>query len=269
MIKVAVSGCLGRMGSSIIRLAKDEKEIKISGALEQKNCQHLNKDVGEYLGLGKMGVVISCDLSSVAKDVDCVIDFTSPESTMENLEIVHRMKKKIVIGTTGLSSDNIAKIKNVSKDIAIVYSSNMSVGVNLLLELVYTAAKALDLDYQTEIVEMHHKFKKDSPSGTALSLAQKIADARGLNLKEKAVYGRSGKELSRQTDEIGIHALRAGGIVGEHSVIFCSGNERVELTHIAYSRDPLASGAIKAAKFLRDKKSGLYNMSDVLFQKKG
>ncbi|MFH1784075.1 MAG: 4-hydroxy-tetrahydrodipicolinate reductase [bacterium] len=259
MIKVIVCGASGRMGQRIINLIAQDKETQLAGAVEVKGHPALGREI--EAGLSKVKIVD--DLSLVIKDADVIIDFTNAESTLSNLAIVKENKKKAVIGTTGLTDEETAQVRKISKDIACVLAPNMSMGVNLLFKLVDEAARALS-DYDVEITEAHHNKKKDAPSGTAKKLAEIIEEALNRDISKDAVYGRSGVVGERKKNEIGIHAVRAGDIVGEHTVTFASTGERLELTHRAHSRDTFASGAVTAAKWLKAKKTGLYDMQDVL-----
>lgn len=264
MIKIVVAGCCGKMGRRIVSLAKEDKNILISGALEVPGHPLLGKDVGEVLGIGSLKVQITDNIEEALRGGDCLIDFTAPIATMTHVERALKINKAMVIGTTGLTDKEQNKIREAASRIPIVMAPNMSIGVNLLFSLVGEVAKELGDGYQIEIVESHHKHKKDSPSGTALKLAQEIAKAKGLDLDKIAVYGRHGQGLGRTDKEIGIHAVRAGDIVGEHTVMYCGTGERIEITHRAYSRDTFAQGALEAAKFVVGKSPKLYNMQDVL-----
>jgi 4-hydroxy-tetrahydrodipicolinate reductase len=252
-IKLIVCGAAGRMGASIIRIASHDANLKIVGAVEHAS----------HPDLGKGEPKLTSDLSSVVVLGDIVIDFTTPQATMEHLEACVKAKKAMVIGTTGLSGEQAAQITSASKTMPIVFAPNFSPGINVLLSIVGKVAKALN-GYDVEIVEMHHNKKKDAPSGTAAKLAEVIAAARGKNMEEVGVYGREGQCGARTKDEIGVMALRGGDVVGDHTVYYCGPGERLELTHRAESRDVLAAGSLAAAKWLATQKSGLYDMQDVL-----
>ena len=247
MIKIAVSGCCGKMGARIIALAKEDKGIQLSGTVEVSGHPKVGKDAGEVLGLGTIGVKITDDIAASLKDADCLIEFTTPQATLAHLEAAIKYKKAIVIGTTGVSLEEADKIKSAAKDIPILFSPNMSVGVNVMFDAAGVIARQLGGGYKVEIVEAHHIQKKDAPSGTAKKLVEIISSARGIG-----------------PQEIPVHSIRAGDIVGDHTVIYCAQGERIELTHRAHSRDTFASGALRAAKFLANKKPGLYTMADVL-----
>jgi len=261
MPTAAVSGACGKMGRRIIALLSEDPELKCAAALERKNHPALGKDAGEIAGCGSLGVTIR---DSLAERVDVLLDFSSPEGTAGRLEEALKFGSSLVIGTTGHSAEQKRSIEEAAKKIPILFSPNMSVGVNLLFSLVGQVARTLGADYDVEIVEAHHRFKKDSPSGTALRLAEEIAGALGLNLEDVAIYGRKGILGPRPSSQIGIHAVRAGDIVGEHTVIFSTSGERVELVHRAHTRDTFALGALRGAKFLLGKPPALYSMRDVL-----
>ncbi|NPA14937.1 MAG: 4-hydroxy-tetrahydrodipicolinate reductase [Deferribacteres bacterium] len=261
-MKVAVAGVCGRMGRTIARLVEEDPELILSAVTEAPESEWVGKNTKDALGL-KTSLTIK-DFWDEDDDFDVLIDFTTPTATMRNVEFCAQNGKKMVIGTTGLSKEQIDAISKAAQSTAIVFSPNMSVGVNLLFKLVADVARILGEDYDVEIVEIHHRFKKDAPSGTALRLAENIAEALGRDLEEVGVYGRKGIVGERKKDEIGVFAVRAGDVVGEHTVIFATLGERVELTHRAHSRETFARGAIRAAKWVYHKESGLYSMWDVL-----
>jgi 4-hydroxy-tetrahydrodipicolinate reductase len=264
MMNIIIAGCAGRMGQRIAALAVKEKDIVIVGAFEYKGHPSLGKDIGELIGSEKKGVVIQSDLSTIIDIGDVIIDFTSPESSLHNLEMAVRHQKKIVIGTTGFSKEEYARIEKAGEKIAVVCAPNMSVGVNLLFKLTAFVASVLGDDYDVEIVEAHHRFKKDAPSGTAKELLRNIIEQRKCNSEKDVVFGRSGICGERKKGTIGVHAIRGGDIVGDHTVSFLAEGERVELTHKASSRDAFAKGALVAARFVHTQKKGLYTMQDVL-----
>jgi len=253
MLKVVISGGMGKMGKRIYEVSKDFDEVRITGLLEKKGHADIGKEIDGLKVTDKLDVIENCDV---------LIEFTNPITTIEHLEVVSEHKKSIVIGTTGFTEEQKKKILDFSKQIPIVFSPNMSVGVNFMFELVKIASKVL-ADYDKEIIEIHHNKKADSPSGTALKIAEVIKEVSGGNF----VYGREGRVGPRNKNEIGIMAVRAGDVVGEHTVIFAGNNERIEITHRAHSRDVFARGAIRAALWLKDKKNGLYSMENVLFDK--
>ena len=262
MIKVIVCGACGKMGSRLISLISQDKEMKIIGAVEKTNHPRVNKTV--------FGDIVAADnLEKTILDADVVIDFTNPDATLDHVEIAARYQKPMVIGTTGLNEGHVTEISAVAKvaeRMPIVLAPNMSPGVNLLFNLVREIDEALP-DYDVEIIELHHNQKKDAPSGTALKLADKVAvglDASKEVISRKPFFGRHGNIGSRKPEEIGIHAVRAGDIVGTHIVLFAGPGESIEITHRAHSRDVFAHGAIKAAKWIIGKPPDLYDMQDVL-----
>jgi 4-hydroxy-tetrahydrodipicolinate reductase len=244
MVRIVISGILGRMGLRIGVLASQDKNFEIAGALEAKFSTAVGKDIGEILGIGKINKKVESDFNKIASSCDALIEFTSPSATLEHLEGAIKNKKAIVIGTTGFSKDEIEKIKDASKKIPIVLSPNMSIGANLMFKITEEIARALGEDYEAEIIEAHHNQKKDAPSGTAKQLGESVSRVKGKVPP--------------------IHSMRLGDIVGDHSVIFAGKSERIEITHRAHSRDAFAKGALSAAKFLAGKKPGLYTMADVI-----
>lgn len=264
MIKAIVSGACGRMGSRIINAIVNDEDIKLVGALEKKGHPNFGKDAGEVNGLEKLGVLISDELEHIIDEGEVLIEFTDPGTTLNHLRMAIEHKKAMVIGTTGFSDKQLKEIKEIATQIPCVMAPNMSVGVNLLFKLAKDIAPVLGDDYDIEIVEAHHRKKKDAPSGTAIRIAEILAKALGRNLKESGVYGRRGTTGERTRKEIGIHAVRAGDIVGEHTITFAGTGERIEITHRAHSRDTFAQGAIRAVKFVVKAKKGLYDMQDVL-----
>jgi len=264
MIKIAVAGAAGRMGSRITALSKEYEGLQLAGAFERKGHKDIGKDVGMILGIGETGVLLSDGIERVIDNVDMVISFTTVEASLEQLELASSKGKAMVIGTTGFSKDALAKVAELTKKIPCVMASNMSTGVNLLLKVLQDIARVLGEGYDIEIIEAHHRMKKDAPSGTALKMAQVIADAVNRNLDEVAVYARKGIIGERKAKEIGIQTIRAGDIVGEHTVIFGGLGERIEVTHKASSRDTFARGALRAVSWVYGKPAGLYDMQDVL-----
>ncbi|MCX6983800.1 MAG: 4-hydroxy-tetrahydrodipicolinate reductase [Lentisphaerae bacterium] len=264
MIKVIVSGAAGRMGRRLVSCVLNSKDMKLVGATEFAGCPFIGKDAGMLAGLDSCGIEISSNIKPLLKNADAVIDF-STGPVVENAKLATSAGAVMVIGTTALSADDKKILANLAeKGGRIVLASNMSIGVNLLFDLCVKVAKVLGDDYDVEILEMHHNKKKDSPSGTAVSLAEAIAKAKGLSYEKNAVHGRKGIVGERTKTEIGIHAIRGGDVVGDHTVIFATEGERIELVHKASSRDTFAKGALKAVRFLSKAKPGLYNMQDVL-----
>ncbi len=253
------------MGRAILTLAARDKKIKISGALESPQSEFLGEDVSRLLNATEpLGVIISSDPVTVLKESDVLIDFTHPSVTLHYLDAAVKTKTAYVLGTTGLDQKIKSSLGKAAKKISIVQSPNMSIGVNLLFKLTEMTAKALDESYDIEISEIHHRMKKDSPSGTAVKLLEVAAAARGRDLKKDAVYGREGEVGARKRGEIGVLALRGGDVVGDHTVYFLAEGERIELSHRASSREAFAGGALHAAKFLVKKRTGLFNMRQVL-----
>jgi 4-hydroxy-tetrahydrodipicolinate reductase len=264
MTQVIVCGGCGKMASLIARQVYNEQDLKLVGIIESPKHPSVGEDWGIVTGIGKTNVKIETELESIINNSDVVVDFTNPEATMEHLKICSQNKKAMVIGTTGLNESQVSEVEKMSKVIPIVFSPNMALGVNLLFDLVKRVASVLDDEYDIEIVETHHRYKKDAPSGTAKKIAEIISRERNIELGEKAVYGRCGNTGVRNRGEIGIHALRAGNISGEHTIIFNSLGERLELTHKAYSRDAFAEGAVKAIHYILNQQKGLFSMKEVL-----
>ncbi len=262
--RIAITGAGGRMGRTLIEMCLEHKELALTAASEAKGSSLSGCDVGELAGHAKAGVILVDDLETVIDSFDLVIDFTRPEATMNHLDLCLRYNKKIVIGTTGFNASQKQQIEAAGKQIPLVFAPNMSIGVNVTLQLLETAAKILGDDVDIEIIEAHHRHKLDAPSGTALHMGEVIANALGRDLKECAVYGREGQTGVRDRKTIGFETIRAGDIVGEHTVMFAADGERLEITHKASSRRTFASGAIRAAAWLSNKPAGLYTMQDIL-----
>lgn len=256
MIKIGIAGAAGRMGSAIGACASRDNELKITLALEITGHKSIGSDF--------YGVKIIDNLNKEVNNMDVFIDFTKPGATIDNLKIIAGAKKAAVIGTTGFKEDELKIIKEYSKDIPIVLSSNYSVGVNAMWKILKDITPVLKDDYDIDIVESHHRNKKDAPSGTAITSGKVIADAKKIDFEKNVIYGRSGRENERPRDQIGILAVRGGGVVGEHTIIYASDGDKIEIKHTAFSRETFAQGALKAAKFISGKKPGLYSMSDVL-----
>ena len=264
MINAVVAGAAGRMGGRIIHMIQKSEEVTLIGAFEKSGHPAIGKDVGEVVGLGKLGIQIKGDISEAVKDADLLIDFTTPESTLNNIRFIAGSGQAMVIGTTGITSEKQKELNLLAQRIRCVMSPNMSVGVNVLFKVVGNLSRILSNDYDMEIVETHHRLKKDAPSGTAMNLAKILADSTGRNLETDAVYERRGFIGVRTDKEIGIQSIRAGDIVGEHTVIFAGIGERIEITHRAHSRDNFAKGALLAATWVVKQSNGLYDMQDVL-----
>jgi 4-hydroxy-tetrahydrodipicolinate reductase len=264
MVKAIVLGAAGRMGSRIVSLLGDAESVSLGAAVESKGHPAIGADAGEAAGAGRMGVAITDDLSAVIDQGQVVIDFTTPPSTLAGLDMIVKKGKPLVIGTTGFSPSELERIRKASTRIPCVLSPNMSVGVNVMFKIVAEVARLLGRDYDMEILEAHHRFKKDAPSGTALRLAEILAKAAQQKLEQVATYSRKGQVGERKKSESGIQAIRAGDIVGEHTVVFGGMGERLEITHRAHSRDNFARGAIIAAKWVVRQPPGLYEMAHVL-----
>lgn len=265
-MRVAIPGAAGRMGCTLIREVAADENLKLVGAIEAAASLSLGKDAGAVAGIENLGVPIVGSLNEGLTKAEGVIDFTIPSVTVELAGLCAERGTAMVIGTTGLSAQETEQIEAASKKIPIVWAPNMSVGVNVLIQLVQNAARLLGSDYDLEIVEAHHKHKKDAPSGTALRLAEALAEAtaeRG-SLAERACYGRHGLTGARPKDEIGIHTVRGGDVVGDHTVFYYADGERLELTHRASSRQTFAKGAVRALHWLADRPAGLYDMQHVL-----
>jgi len=262
--QVIVTGAGGRMGGRIISLLKESSALMLTGAVERSDHPALGRDAGEVAGYGRAHVPVTDQIEKVIDNAQVIIDFSVPSATLDYLKIASEKKCAMVIGTTGFSYDQSAWISASAKKIPCVFSPNMSVGVNLLFRLIADLAKQTGAEYDLEIIEAHHRHKKDAPSGTALKLAQILAQALGLNLSEVAVYTRHGMTGERKPNTIGIQSIRAGDIIGEHTVIFGGLGERLEIKHTAQNRDAFARGAIKAAQWVVHQKPGLYDMMDVL-----
>jgi 4-hydroxy-tetrahydrodipicolinate reductase len=262
-LNVCVAGSTGRMGRTLIEALSQAPELRLSAALEQPGNPHLGRDAGDTLGL-HCAVAITDKVADALAASEVLIDFTRPEGTLAHLQACRARKVKAVIGTTGFTPEQKQTIADASRDIAIVFAPNMSVGVNLCLQLLETAAKVLREGYDIEIIEAHHRHKVDAPSGTALRMGEVIAQALGRELADCAVYAREGVTGERHPNTIGFATVRGGDIVGDHTALFAGIGERIEITHKASSRATFAQGALRAARFLATRDSGLFDMRDVL-----
>lgn len=261
--KIAIAGSSGRMGRTLLEAVTQAGDLCVAAALEMADSPFLGKDAGELIG-SRNGVAITSDHEAALRGCDYIIDFTRPAGTLAHLEVCRVAGVKMVIGTTGFSAEEKDLLRAASEDIAIVFAPNMSVGVNVTLKLLETAARVLNEGYDIEIIEAHHRHKIDAPSGTALRMGEVIAEALGRDLQKVAVYGREGVTGERDDTTIGFSTIRAGDIVGEHTAMFAGSGERVEIVHKASSRMTFAMGALRAVRFLQDKPSGLFDMQDVL-----
>jgi len=262
-LKVAVAGASGRMGRTLIDAVLRDPELGLAAALEIKGNAHIGKNAGELAG-SPCDVRITDDIAAALAGCDVLVDFTRPEGTLAHLATCRMLGVRLVIGTTGFGDAQKKDIATAARDIAIAFSPNFSVGVNVAFRLLEVAAKALGPGYDVEIVEAHHRLKVDAPSGTALRMGEVVAQALGRDLKQCAIYGREGVTGERKDATIGFATVRGGDLVGEHTVMFIGAGERVEVTHRASSRANFATGALRAARFLMSKSSGLYDMADVL-----
>ena len=263
-INVGVIGAGGRMGRMLIEAVQDNPQTTLNAAIERQGSSLVGADAGEVAAIGRLDVQIVDDLKAVINDIDVLIDFSLPDATEQNMQICAANNVEMVIGTTGFNEQQEQVLKEASKQIAIVYAGNYSTGVNLSLKLLAMAAKAFGTDADVEVIEAHHKHKIDAPSGTAYMMAEAVAEARGQNLKDVAVYGREGQTGEREAGSIGIHAIRGGEIIGDHTVMFIADGEVVEITHRARARMTFASGAVRAATWVIKQEVGQYNMQDVL-----
>ncbi len=263
-MRVAIIGASGRMGKNLIDAVNQTEGLTVSAAIERPDSSLIGADAGELAGVGKLGVAVVGDLKSVVDDFDVLIDFTTPETTINNLHICTEHNKKIVIGTTGFSESGLAEIDKAAEKIAVIFAANFSVGVNLCLKLLKQAAEVLNEGYDIEVIEGHHRHKVDAPSGTALRMGEVVAETLGRDLKKCAVYGREGITGARDPETIGFATVRAGDIVGDHTVLFATEGERVEITHKASSRMTFAKGAARSCLWVAAKDNGLFDMQDVL-----
>lgn len=263
-LKIAVVGAGGRMGRQLIQAVNQAEDVVLGAAFERQGSSLVGADAGELAGIGHLGVKVSDDLAQQADKFDILIDFTRPEGTLAYLDFCVSHKKAMVIGTTGFDEAGKQGIQQAAKTIPIVFASNYSVGVNLVFKLLEKAAKVMGDYCDIEIIEAHHRHKVDAPSGTALSMGEHIAKTLGRDLKTDGVFAREGITGERKQNEIGFATIRAADVVGEHTVWFADDGERVEISHKASSRMTFAKGAVRAAKWLATKQTGLFDMTDVL-----
>ena len=264
MKRVIIAGAAGRMGRRIAAMVNDHKGLTVAGGFEVPGNPCVGQDIGAVAGIGPLGVAIVDDVRQVMEQGDVIIDFTYHEATMALARIAAQHKKAMVIGTTGLSQENLAELKELSRNFPCVQSPNMAVGVNVLFKAAAKVASVLGDAYDIKLVESHHRMKKDAPSGTALKLGEVVAEAVNRKLEQVGVYSRHGMIGARTDQEIGIQTIRAGDIVGAHTVYFAGAGERIEITHRAHSRDNFAQGAALAAAWVTSQPNGLYTMFDVL-----
>ena len=263
VVKVAVAGAAGRMGRMLVEAGLQDAEVRLAAAFDQAGTPFIGRDAGEMAGV-VTGVSITDDVRAAIAAADCVIDFTRPEGSLQHLRLARELGKAMVIGTTGFDAAGKAEIAAAAKEIPLVFAPNMAVGVNAVFKLLEVAARILDQGYDVEIIEAHHRFKVDAPSGTALRMGEVIAAELGRDLEQCAIYGREGHTGERQAETIGFSTIRGGDVVGDHTALFAGIGERIEITHKSGSRMPYALGALRAAKFLRRRANGLFDMQDVL-----
>ncbi|MGZ8216427.1 4-hydroxy-tetrahydrodipicolinate reductase [Methylomagnum sp.] len=264
MIRVGIMGAAGRMGHALLRACFATPSMVLSAAVERAGSPAVGADAGEVAGFQKLDIPIIDDLAMAINDLDVIVDFTRPEATLATLELCRQRGKRLVIGTTGFTAEQRAEIDRAAQDIPIMLAPNMSVGVNLCLKLLEITAKVIGETTDIEIIEAHHRHKVDAPSGTALRMGEVIAAALGRTLEENGVFSRQGHTGERDPKSIGFSVIRAGDIVGEHTVMFADEGERIEITHNASSRMTFAKGAMRAAGWLMERPAGLYDMQDVL-----
>jgi len=264
MLKVAVAGGTGRMGKHLIQIIAQTPQIQLSAVTARAESSLIGADAGEVAGVGKIGVVIIPADRLAQQEFDLLIDFTQPELTMSHLPVCLAKGAALVVGTTGLTAAEVTQLKDAATQVPVVLGANMSVGVNVAYKLLEMAARAMKGDYDVEIVEAHHRYKKDAPSGTALAMGEVVAKELELSLDEHAVYGREGFTGERPDAEIGFATVRGGDVVGDHTVMFLGDGDRLEITHKASSRMTFAKGAIRAALWLQGKPAGWYSMAQVL-----
>lgn len=263
MTRIAIVGATGRMGLNLIKATVLHDKTKLTVAIARAGSDAIGKDAGALAGIGTLGINVSDDLAAKLNDFDVLIDFTRPDISLKYIELCRQAGKKIVIGTTGYNDLQKTEIMRAAQTIPVVLAPNMSIGVNLSLKLLEMTAKIM-CDSDVEIIEAHHRHKVDAPSGTALRMGEVVANALGRNLETCAIYGREGNTGERDKKTIGFSTIRAGDIVGEHTVMFADDGERIEITHKATSRMTFANGAIRAATWLANKEQGLFDMQDVL-----
>lgn len=262
-VRVAIAGASGRMGRMLIEAALKDEGVVLAAAFDRPGSPFIGRDAGEMAGVAS-GVVIVDDAATALAAADCLIDFTRPEGTLQHLALARELGKAAVIGTTGFDAAGKAVIAAAAADIPVVFAPNMAVGVNAVFRLLEVAARILDQGYDIEVIEAHHRFKVDAPSGTALRMGEVVAEALGRDLETCAIYGREGVTGERAAETIGFSTIRGGDVVGDHTVLFAGIGERIEITHKSGSRMPYALGSLRAARFLAGRPSGLFDMQDVL-----
>lgn len=264
MTRIAITGASGRMGRSLIEAVHLDDQTRLAAAIVRVNSSLVGVDAGELASIGKQSIVVAGDLDSVMEQFDVLIDFTTPQATLENLEKCVAANKAMVIGTTGFSQGQFAQLEQYASQIPVVFAANFSTGVTLALRLLETAARVMGEDADIEIIEAHHRNKVDAPSGTALALGKAVAAPLGRDLSECAIYGREGITGVRDRSTIGFSTVRGGDVVGDHTVLFAAEGERLEITHKASNRMAFSRGAVRAANWISSAAPGLYSMFDVL-----
>ncbi|MEE9213651.1 MAG: 4-hydroxy-tetrahydrodipicolinate reductase [Thermodesulfobacteriota bacterium] len=264
MIKVAISGIAGRMGRSVLSVLNGDKDIVIVGGSERDGHETIGVNIGSLIGVDSLNIPVTTDFEEASRDADVLVDFTNPDVAVSRVEFASNTGKAMVIGTTGFSADQVNTIRELTNNFACVLSPNMSIGVNVFLEVATKLASYLGDDYDVEIIEAHHSLKQDSPSGTALKLGRDIARALDRDFEKIARYERHGRIGERPKKEIGMNTIRGGDIIGEHTAMFCGIGERIELTHRATDRSNFSKGALRSVKWVFGKQPGLYSMKDVL-----
>ncbi|QCI24245.1 4-hydroxy-tetrahydrodipicolinate reductase [Buchnera aphidicola (Muscaphis stroyani)] len=262
--RIAISGPMGRMGKMLVKESQKNKSVQLTTVLVEKNHLLIGKDIGESIGIGKIGVFASDKINSNINDFDVLIDFTKPNGTLKYLKYCSKLKKNIVIGTTGFSNQEMEVIKSYSKKISIMISANFSIGINIVLNLIEKATHIIGNNSDIDIIEFHHRNKIDSPSGTALAIGKVISNAMNWNLDEHSLYLKKGINGIREEKKISFSSIRSGNTIGKHTTMFSNSNEQIKITHIASNRISFAQGAIQAAIWIHQKNRGLFNMMDVL-----
>lgn len=263
MMNVIIPGASGRMGRMLVKAVSEQEGVELVGATERSGSLLIGTDAGQVAAIGDMGVTLTDDINSIS-DADAMIDFTVPEATLEHARFAAANGVAMVIGTTGFTAEQLTELKDILKNTPVVMAANYSVGVNLALQLIKQAAAVLGDEYDAEIYEAHHKHKVDAPSGTALAMGRALADGRGIDFEQAAVYAREGITGAREAGKIGFAVVRAGNIVGDHKAMFVSDEERIEIGHVAADRMVFAKGAVRAADWLKGQSAGWYDMADVL-----
>lgn len=264
MIRVGIAGAAGKMGRALVRAIKEHPELTLASAWERPEDGNLGQDAGLLAGVDRLGIEITASPESGLAVCDVAVDFTAPEASLRLLHLAQAVKRPLVIGTTGLDQDQLQALEKAGERMGLVYSTNYSAGMNLLWALSRRAAAVLGEEFDVEIVETHHRHKKDAPSGSAITLLEAVCQGKDLNPKSEACFGRHGLVGARPVREVGVHAVRAGDVVGDHMVLFAGPGERLELKHQALSRDILARGAARAASWIVRQPAGFYRMADVL-----